>query len=212
MGMVTVLEVARRLSLRRVAWASSVGVYSPPLRGSVRDDTPPNPPNLYGALKALNERQTDLYHTSYGVDVVGVRFVHSFGPGRLRGWQDPTELLRHAALGIRYRMPALYTGVPWIYVGDQADSLVAVLRWPKALGRLLYNLPGDVRPVEDRVALIEKLVPGAPLELEPGSAPPWDYRAEALEKEIGWRPQHTLETGFRTTINGFRDEAGLPPI
>jgi nucleoside-diphosphate-sugar epimerase len=210
MGMIAVLETARRLSLRRVAWASSLGTYGPPLDRPIRDDTLPNPRNLYGAAKVLNEQQARVYAEHHGVDSIGVRFGVGYGPGRLQGWVAVTELLRHAALGLGYRMPAAGTGMPWIYVKDEAGAIVAALKAAGPARRHVYSLPGDLRPMEARVAFLRRLVPEARLELDSGSPAPWDYVATAITDELGWKPAHTMEVGFTETVNDYRREAGLP--
>jgi UDP-glucose 4-epimerase len=209
MGMVAVLETARRLSLRRVAWASSLGTYGPPLDRPIRDDTLPNPRNIYGAAKVLNEQQARVFAEHHGVDSIGVRFGVGYGPGRLQGWVAVTELLRHAALGLSYRMPAAGTGMPWIYVKDEAGAIVAALKAEGPARRHVYSLPGDLRPMEARVAFLSALVPEARLELAPGSPPPWDYLATSITEDLGWKPAHTMEAGFTETVNDYRREAGL---
>jgi nucleoside-diphosphate-sugar epimerase len=211
-GMVAVLETARRLGLRRVAWASSLGAYGPPFDRPFGDDTPLNPRNFYGAAKALNEQQARVYQEHHGVESIAVRFAAGYGPGRLHGWVATTQLLRSAALGIPFRMPAAGTGMPWTYVEDEAGAIVAALKAPGPPRRVAYNLPGDVRPMPARLDFLRELLPESALELEPGSAPPWDFAATAITEELGWEPCYTMEEGFLETVNGYRREAGLPEV
>ena len=212
MGMIAVLETAKRLGLRRVAWASSLGTYGPPLDRPIRDDTLPNPRNIYGAAKVLNEQQARAYKEEHGVDSIGVRFGVGYGPGRLQGWVTVTELLRHAALGLPFTMPAAGTGMPWICVKDEASAIVAALKAPGPVKRHVYSLPGDLRTMDARVDFLRRLVPEARLELEPGSPPPWDYEVSAVTDELGWKPAYTMEAGFTETVNVYRAEAGLPLV
>jgi nucleoside-diphosphate-sugar epimerase len=102
--------------------------------------------------------------------------------------------------------------MPWIHVKDEAGAIVHALRFQGPAKRHVYSLPGDLRTMEARVDLLRELVPGARLELEAGSPPPWDYEVSAVTDELGWKPAYTLETGFAETVDLYRAEVGLAPV
>ena len=88
MGLHNILVTAHTFGVRRVVWASSMGVYGPSHRypeQPVDEDAPNYPPSLYGATKVMSEALSQHYADAFGLDVIGVRANLVYGPGRVRG-------------------------------------------------------------------------------------------------------------------------------
>lgn len=82
----TVLEAARKSSVRRAIFASSAAVYGPPLSLPIRESHPLRPVSAYGVSKLATEAYARLYgKSSSGTDTVCLRFFNVYGPGQTLG-------------------------------------------------------------------------------------------------------------------------------
>jgi len=104
----------------------------------------------------------------------------------------------------------------WLYVGDHCAGIRTVLK----RGRVgeTYNIGGNsernnLEVVHAQCATLDKLhpsgAPHAPLIQFVADRPGHDRRyaidARKIERELGWRPQETFETGMRKTVRWFLD-------
>ena len=211
-----VLEVARTAQLKKVVWASSVGVYGPALYYStlpLPNDAPHYPGSLYGACKSFNEYLSAHYTEKYGLDTLGLRFPLVYGVGRLRGsGMHFADLLEKPALGLPCRMPLADATYDWLYVVDAALLVV------KALGIGMtrirsFNVGGEFAPMRKAVEFIREWLPDAVFELEPGEySIVEEYDCSALAQEVGFTPSWTLEKGLRDSLDIVRERVGLPAL
>ena len=215
-GHVNVLEAARIFGVRRVVWASATSVFGRPehhggLDVPVPNDAPHYPETLYGICKSTNERLSALYRQRFRVDSIGLRFNQGYGPGKKRGRPFGYRLFEHALLGEPYRVPYGDDLVNWQYVEDIATIIIRAAQAPPTRAHV-FNTTGDVITMRETVKVLTDLLPGAPLELEPGmTGLTWRYDTTTLEAEIGPPPPVAVADGFRRTIATLRawKEAGL---
>lgn len=215
-GTLDVFETARILDLKRVTWASSATVYGPPEvypYEFLPNDAPHHPTTVYGMCKDFNEYMGRHYFDKYKLDNVGLRFSLVYGVGRLRGGgQFATELIVKPALGHPAKVGYGDDTVDWIYVEDAARSVILAAQGPTTQSRA-FNIGGYLSPVTEVKDFITKLLPDAKIELLPGYfGLSWKWDLTAAEKELGYRPQWTVERGIRQTINNVRSMHGLGPI
>ena len=141
-----VLESARTANLRKVVWASSVGVYGPARKYTmlpIPNDAPHYPTSLYGACKSFNEYLSHYYTDKYGLDTLGLRFPVVYGVGRMRGMgMYFADLIEKPALGLPCRLPLADAVYDWLYVVVAALLVVHALCAGKTANR---NLPACVR-------------------------------------------------------------------
>ncbi len=213
-----VLEVAHLIGARRVVWASSIAVYGPQSRyeGDPDEDAPHWPTNVYGATKSMNEFMARHYHQAFGVESVGFRFTVVYGAWRMRGalaYQLGHELLEKPAHGEAARVPAGDTPINWQHVQDAAQAMLLALRHLGPVGARVYNTGGEVLLVREAAAIVQRLLPQARIEVEPGTIPTFARLSIArAQKELGYQPRYDFETGARQTIDEYRGRQGLPPI
>lgn len=210
------LEAARILGLRRVVWASSIAVFGPRSvgpEGIVANDAPYDPQTIYGACKSLNEVVAAHYSTAYGLDTIGLRFPTVYGAGRMRGaGQFVSELIEKPAQGLPGHVPYGDYSTTWAYVEDVARAVVLACQAPPTKTRA-FNLGGDVRPVREAAAWVQRLLPQADLTFLPGTRLlPSRFDATLAQQELGWQPQYSMEEGIRKTINYWRRQRGLAPV
>lgn len=108
----------------------------------------------------------------------------------------------------------------WLFVEDHARALVQVATKGE-IGET-YNIGGhnekqNIEVVKTLCALLEELVPNKPTGLEhyadlityvkdrPGHDVRYAIDASKIERELGWKPQETFETGLRKTVQWYLD-------
>ena len=76
------------------------------------------------------------------------------------------------------------------------------------------TVPGTEARVADAAEIVRELLPSAEIEVQSGAAPRGfiGFDLEAIEKEIGYRPQVTLRGGLQRTISALRAKHGLPAL
>ena len=84
MGTANAFEVAARLEMEKVVWASSSSVFgsrSAGPTGVVSDQSMYDPPNAYGAAKIMGERMARAYARKHDLNITGVRPMRVYGFG-----------------------------------------------------------------------------------------------------------------------------------
>jgi dTDP-glucose 4,6-dehydratase len=195
--------------------------------GSLAPDAPafsetnryePNSP--YSASKAASDHLVRAYHHTYGLPVLTTNCSNNYGP-----WQFPEKLIPliiHNALAGK-ALPIYGDGQQirdWLYVGDHCSAIRRVLE----TGRLgeTYNVGGwNEKPNLDVVrtlcAILDELSPradGQPYAAQiafvadrPGHDRRYAIDAGKIERELGWKPAETFETGIRKTVQWYLDHA-----
>lgn len=213
-----VLETARVVGARRVAWASSIAVYGPQAAyaGEPDEDAPHRPTTVYGACKSMNEYMAAHYARAFGVDTIGLRFTVVYGPGRMRGalaYRLGRELIEKPAHGQPARVPAGDGLVNWQHVEDAAQAVLLALRHPGPTQSRVFNTGGEPLRVRDAAAIVQRLLPDTRIEVEPGAAEGIARLSiDRARQELGYTPRYDFATGARASINEYRRRQALPPI
>ncbi len=79
-GTVHVLQAAQQANVRRVVFTSSREVYGEVVQLPVREETPLNAKNAYGASKAAGELYARVFQTTYGLETSVLRLANVYGP------------------------------------------------------------------------------------------------------------------------------------
>jgi nucleoside-diphosphate-sugar epimerase len=209
-----VLEASRSANLRKVVWASSVGVYGPPDRYEtlpLPNDAPHYPTSLYGACKSFNEYLSAYYTEKYGLDTLGLRFPLVYGIGRMRGpGMRFVDLIEKPALGLPCRVPLADAVYDWLYVVDAARLVVQSLSAGRTKTRN-FNVSGEFASMRKAIAIVQQWLPDAVFDLEPGEYPiAEEYDASTLKSEVGFTPRWSLEQGLHECLNIALKGAGRP--
>ena len=175
----------------------------------------PNSP--YSASKAAADHLVRAYHHTYGLPVLTTNCSNNYGP-----YQFPEKLIplviNNALQG--KALPIYGDGMnvrDWLHVGDHCRAIRAVL----AGGRVgeTYNIGGwnempNLVIVRTICALLDELRPdpAGPRERlltfvkdRPGHDRRYAIDARKIERELGWRPEETFETGIRKTVSWYLD-------
>ncbi|RNF31919.1 spore coat protein [Massilia aurea] len=174
----------------------------------------PNSP--YSASKAASDHLVRAYHHTYGLPVVTTNCSNNYGP-----YHFPEKLIPlviHNALAGK-PLPIYGDGQQirdWLYVTDHCSAIRRVL----VDGRLgeTYNVGGcnekaNIDVVRTLCAILDELLPRADgasyatqmtfVKDRPGHDRRYAIDAGKLERELGWRPAETFETGIRKTVEWY---------
>ena len=176
-------------------------------------ETHPYEPNSpYSASKAASDHLVRAWHHTYGLPVLTTNCSNNYGP-----FHFPEKLIPLMIVNALAGKPLPVYGDgqqirDWLYVTDHCSGIRAVL----AGGRLgeTYNIGGwnekaNIDIVKTVCALLDELRPdpaGPYARLityvtdRPGHDRRYAIDAHKIERELGWRPAETFETGIRKTV------------
>jgi len=208
-GTVNVFEaVARRLDrIPGVAYASSAAVYSPTDPSPAPETGGTSPATLYGVSKLADEGMARIYAADSGLPSIGLRPYVVYGPGRDQGMTaGPTEAMRAAARGEPYAIA--FTGrAQYDYAPDVGRAFVTAAGAARE-GAVVFNVPGRPASVDDVIAAIRAVVPGAAITASGDGLPfPEELEAVAFDREVGSFPRTPLDVGVAATIAHFQAAA-----
>src|SRR5712691_6908393 len=197
-GTVNIFEAARRLGIKRLAYASSIAAYGAMDEGHGAMHT------LYGAYKYCDEQIAKVYSEDWGIHSVGIRPGVVYGVGRDQGLTSKTTFaILAAAAGKPYEVP-FSGGVSWLYAGEVASAFVHAVSRERA-GAPVFDMNGVYAPVEEGLRILKQLAPSAAITSSGQPlAFPMHLPDEPLRGYLGDYGNISLAEGIRETYEAFR--------
>lgn len=196
-GTVNVLEAARGLGIKRVAYASSIAAH-----GLFPDSA--WAATLYGAYKLCNEHTAKVYFRDWGVSSVGLRPGVVYGVGRDQGMSSKTTVaILAAAAGKPYKIP--FSGnVSWLHAGEVASAFIRAVSKDYNDAKV-FDINGVASTVEQSLAMIKAVAPNADIEATGSAMPfPMDLSDAPVRGYLGNYGSVPLEAGIRRTYEAFK--------
>ncbi len=196
-GTVNVLETARRLGVRRIAYASSIAAH-----GAMEGHG--TLPTLYGAYKFCNEETAKVYAQDWGVPSTGLRPGVVYGVGRDQGMTSKTTVaILAAAAGRPYEVP--FTGpVSWLHAGEVDSAFLKAVSKVRE-GAPVFDINGIASTVEDSLAVVKRVAPGAQVSCAGAALPfPMALSDVPVRNHLGDYGSVPLEAGIRATYTAFQ--------
>lgn len=182
------------------------------------ETTPYSPSSPYSASKASSDHLVRAWHRTYGLPTIVTNCSNNYGP-----YHFPEKLIPHMILNALHGKPLPVYGDgsqirDWLYVEDHARALVEVVTRGK-VGET-YNIGGhnekrNLEVVETICMLLDELQPRADgrsykeqitfVQDRPGHDRRYAIDASKIERELGWKPQETFESGIRKTVRWYLD-------
>jgi dTDP-glucose 4,6-dehydratase len=179
--------------------------------GSLSPDDPPfaetknyEPNSPYSASKAASDHLVRAWHHTYGLPVLTTNCSNNYGP-----YHFPEKLIPLVLLNALAGKPLPIYGDgqqvrDWLYVEDHCRAIARVLD----AGRVgeTYNIGGwnekpnlevvktDGTPYAQQITYVKD---------RPGHDRRYAIDARKIERELGWKPQETFETGIRKTVQWY---------
>ncbi|MCU7928911.1 MAG: dTDP-glucose 4,6-dehydratase [Candidatus Thiodiazotropha sp. (ex Dulcina madagascariensis)] len=186
--------------------------------GMFSETTPYAPNSPYSASKAASDHLVRAWHHTYGLPVLTTNCSNNYGP-----YQFPEKLIplfiQKALAGEALPIYGNGSNVrDWLYVEDHCSAIWRVLE----AGRPgeVYNIGGNnemsnLEVVEALCVLLDELAPDSPyrphsqlktfVKDRPGHDQRYAIDAGKLERELGWTPKETFNTGLRKTVRWYLD-------
>jgi dTDP-glucose 4,6-dehydratase len=194
----------------------SLGTTDPPFSES----TPYAPNSPYAASKAASDHLVRAYHHTYGLPTLTTNCSNNYGR-----FQFPEKLMPLMILNARdgKALPVYGDGKnvrDWLYVEDHCEAIATVLR--RGRPGETYNIGGwsekpNLEIVETICDLVDEMKPGAGgsrrklitfVKDRPGHDRRYAMNARKIERELGWKPKETLESGLRKTVRWYLENDG----
>ena len=178
-----------------------------------KETTPYAPSSPYSASKASSDHLVRAWHRTYGLPTIVTNCSNNYGP-----YHFPEKLIPLVILNALDMKPLPIYGKgdqirDWLFVEDHARALYQVVT-TGAVGQT-YNIGGhnekqNIEVVKTICNILDELKPQANgqkyeslikfVEDRPGHDLRYAIDAGKIEKELGWTPQETFETGIRKTV------------
>jgi dTDP-glucose 4,6-dehydratase len=179
----------------------------------------PNSP--YSASKAASDHLVRAYHHTYGLQVLTTNCSNNYGP-----FHFPEKLIPLVIVNALSDKPVPIYGDgqqirDWLYVGDHCSAIARVL--DRGEPGQTYNVGGwnekpNIDIVKTICALLDELRPRVDgrsyaeqityVKDRRGHDRRYAIDARKIERELGWRPAETLESGIRKTVNWYLENPG----
>lgn len=186
--------------------------------GLFTETSPYQPNSPYSASKASSDHLVRAWHETYGLPVVVTNCSNNYGP-----YQFPEKLIPLVILNALEGKPLPVYGKgdqirDWLYVDDHARALCLVMQ--QGISGETYNIGGhnekmNIDVVKNLCRILDEKVdkhPSGVAKFEdlityvadrPGHDLRYAIDAGKIEKELGWTPLETFETGLAKTIDWY---------
>jgi dTDP-glucose 4,6-dehydratase len=180
------------------------------------ETTPYAPNSPYAASKAASDHLVRAYHHTYGLPTLTTNCSNNYGP-----YQFPEKLIPLMILNAIGGKPVPVYGDglnvrDWLYVGDHCAAVREVLE----RGRVgeTYNIGGrcerrNIDIVHAVCTILDELHPESPVipheklityvKDRPGHDRRYAIDCTRIERELGWQPVESFESGLRKTIQWY---------
>lgn len=176
----------------------------------------PNSP--YSASKAASDHLVRAYHHTYGLPVLTTNCSNNYGP-----YHFPEKLIPLMIVNALAEKPLPVYGDgqqirDWLYVKDHCSAIRRVLEagsigetynvggWNEKANidivKIICGLLDELRPRSDGKSYQEQISFVAD---RPGHDRRYAIDARKIERELGWKPQETFESGIRKTLQWYLD-------
>ena len=184
------------------------------------ETTPYAPSSPYSASKASSDHLARAWRRTYGLPTIVTNCSNNYGC-----YHFPEKLIPHMILNALDGKPLPVYGDgkqirDWLYVEDHARALYLVVTQGK-IGET-YNIGGfnekqNIQVVRTICALLEELAPNKPQGVahyadlithvtdRAGHDVRYAIDASKIQRELGWTPQETFESGIRKTVQWYLD-------
>ena len=186
--------------------------------GKFTESTPYSPRSPYSASKAASDHFVRAFQHTYGLPTLTTNCSNNYGP-----YQFPEKLIPLMILNALEGKPLPVYGDgqnvrDWLFVEDHCRAIWAVLE----NGRVgeVYNIGGNcertnLQVVDAICQVVDELRPGLPhapcaslkkfVTDRPGHDRRYAIDCGKIERELGWRPLESFETGLKRTVAWYLD-------
>jgi len=211
-GTFVLLQVSRKLSIRRFVHVSTDEVYGDMEPGAfAKESSPLQPSSPYSASKASSDLLVRSYVRTFNFPAIITRASNNYGP-----FQFPEKFLPLMITNALDGKPLPIYGDgkqerDWLHVEDHCSGILAVLERGQ-IGSV-YNIGG--LDILENLTMARRILraTGKPETLlsfvkdRPGHDRRYALTCDKMEHELGWKPAVSLDEGLLQTIDWYRTNA-----
>ncbi len=216
-GTRNILEAARKYSVDRVVFSSTLATYGAGLPNPLPIDAPQWPITLYGATKVAGERLGVYYHHRFGLDFRAIRFPAVIAP---KGATGGASAFCSAVFeeSVRYGRYEFYlnpsTRCPVLYINDAVRALIELHDAPPdRLRRHVYNVAGLGPSAEELAAAVRERLPEVDITYRPDPlltviVESWPFNVDDSDArhDWGWKSTYDLNRMAHDVIAELQHE------
>ena len=211
------LDAGRRKDFRFLHISTDEVFGSLGREGLFREDTPYAPNSPYSASKAGSDHLVRAWRETYGLPTIITNCSNNYGP-----YHFPEKLIPLTILNALEGKPLPVYGRgenvrDWLFVEDHAQALTLVA-CKGEIGQS-YNVGGrsekrNIDVVEAICSILDEIRPHPGLSHKdlitfvadrPGHDLRYAIDCSKMERELGWRPRESFESGLRKTVHWYID-------
>ena len=187
-----------------------------PTDAPFKETNPYEPNSPYSASKASSDHLVRAWHHTYGLPVLTTNCSNNYGP-----YHFPEKLIPLVILNALAGKPLPIYGDgqqvrDWLYVEDHCRAIARVLEAGKVgecyniggwnekanldVVRTLCGILDELQPRSDGKSYSEQI---AYVKDRPGHDRRYAMDASKMQRELGWKPLETFETGIRKTVKWY---------
>ncbi|MBL8867780.1 MAG: dTDP-glucose 4,6-dehydratase [Planctomycetia bacterium] len=208
-GTQILLDAAREFKVQKYVQVSTDEVYgSLGPTGLFTEQTPLDPSSPYSASKAAADMLVKAYQHTFGMHAVTTRCSNNYGP-----YQFPEKLIPLFVTNLMNDQPVPVYGDgmqirDWIHVLDHCRGVEAA--WRNGKSGEVYNFGGRCeKPNIEITKLLLKLLGKTDALIRyvadrPGHDRRYAIDCSKAERELGWKPLVSFDTGIQETIDWYK--------
>lgn len=211
MGLLSVLEAARKTGTKKVIFSSSAAIYGDNPALPLKESELPAPTSFYGLTKWMTEQYLSLYHALYGLTYTVLRYSNVYGPRQGAKGEGGVIYIFAKALAEGKSLTIYGDGGQtrdFISVHDVVSANVAALTHGD---NSIYNVSTGTEIslndlAEEMTRLSGRTEPVTHGPERPGDIYRSSLNSSAAQKALHWKPQTDLQKGLQETIRYFQEK------
>jgi len=206
-GFINILELGKRLKVKKICYASSAAVYGEHTEMPIKESAVLNPQSPYGLGKLLNEQYAKAFQEWEDIESVGFRFFNVYGPGQ-RADSPYSGVISIFMDRMQNNKPIQIFGDgeqirDFVFVEDVVQALLSGAKSEKKFG--LFNVgSGQTTSLNELYNTLKQLTEYSELpnyqEARKGDIKKSSADISLIQKEFGYEPRFNLKEGLAKLI------------
>ncbi|NQV08343.1 NAD-dependent epimerase/dehydratase family protein [Candidatus Woesearchaeota archaeon] len=212
LGFLNVLEMSRKMGVKRVIYASTSTIYGNN-QIPYKEDMHVTAPNFYAASKLACENYADVYSKEYGIETVGLRLFSVYGPREEQKKEFANLASQFIWDMLKEKQPIVYDDGnqtrDFVYVKDVVRAFILASK-AKGVDGEVFNVGGGVPwKVNDMINLLNELL-GTNINPKyvdnPVSGYLYSHKADTSKAEnvLGFKSEYTLKQGLKECVDYYK--------
>ncbi len=210
LGFLHILEACRNYKVHHLVYASSSSVYG---NANTKLDRKDKPVSLHASIKKSNELMAYSYCNLYGISMTGLRYFTIYGP---YGRPDMSPMLFARAINEGQPLNVFNNGDmkrDYTFISDAIDATVRAVDTVPAqndegICYRIYDIATGVQTnildfINELEIAFDKKVDKVFLPMQQGDFSQVKPYIEQLQKELGYNPSITINTGTRAFVQWY---------